>query len=277
MRKKLKFKNLLMAVIIIGLSAFGIMIVRATEPPPPGEAYVSLPDIRENLRDGDVDFAEKPIVDISSYQPVDDIDYDIFAANISGAIVRVQDGIKTAGTETINKDGSDPTFKYHVTNLQSRGIPVAVYAFANPTSVENMKKEARAFYERAAEFQPTFWWVDVEVAGKDMNEGVEAYRAELESLGAKNIGIYSTDYFLTSNKIDTSKFDAVWLAYYGLEDTGYYSPLTSSDRPFQLQQYTAKGRLPGYEKDLDLNRITTKEDYRKLFLLENEQEENEGQ
>ncbi|MFV0556676.1 MAG: GH25 family lysozyme [Lactovum sp.] len=267
MRKKLKLTSLLITLVLVGLASFLIIFIRSTEPPKPGEAYSSLPDIREELKTGDINLVEKPVIDLSAYQPVESIDYDLLSENISGAIIRVQDGIKAGETVTVNKDGSDPTFKYHITNLQAKGIPVSVYAFANITSIKNVKKEARAFYERAQEYQPTFWWVDVEIATmKDMNAGVEAYRAELEKLGAKNIGIYSTDGFLTTNKINTNKFDAVWLAYYGVEDKGFYSALQSSDRPFQIQQYTAVGMIAGYDGPVDLNRILTQQDYQKLFL-----------
>ena len=40
-----------------------------------------------------------------------------------------------------------------------------------------------------------------------MNEGVEAFRAKLESLGAKNIGIYVGVYFMEEHSIDTDKFN----------------------------------------------------------------------
>ena len=44
-----------------------------------------------------------------------------------------------------------------------------------------------------------------------MNEGVEAFRAKLESLGAKNIGIYIGVYFMKEHSIDTGKFTSVWI------------------------------------------------------------------
>ncbi len=39
----------------------------------------------------------------------------------------------------------------------------------------------------------------------DMNKGVEAFRAKLESLGAKNIGIYIGVYFMEEH-INSDKF-----------------------------------------------------------------------
>ena len=53
-----------------------------------------------------------------------------------------------------------------------------------------------------------------------MNEGVEAFRAKLESLGAKNIGIYVGVYFMEEHSIDTGKFTSVWIPSYG-SNTGF--------------------------------------------------------
>ena len=52
-----------------------------------------------------------------------------------------------------------------------------------------------------------------------MNEGVEAFRAKLESLGAKDIGIYVGVYFMEEHSIDTTKFSSIWIPSYG-SDSG---------------------------------------------------------
>ena len=41
---------------------------------------------------------------------------------------------------------------------------------------------------------------------KDMNAGVEAFRAKLQALGAKNIGLYIGTYFMEEHSISTDKF-----------------------------------------------------------------------
>jgi len=180
--------------------------------------------------------------------------------------VRVQYGTKAVANSTVNADGSDSAYKVHITELQQRGVPVAVYAYANGSSVAEMQAEAKSFYERAKAYQPVYWWVDVETKSMtNLNAGVEAFRAELSSLGVKNIGIYSRDAFLTDNKIDTTKFNAVWLAYYGLTDNGSYTALKTT-RPFQMQQYTDKGKVAGYTGLIDISRISSQANYNKLFL-----------
>jgi lysozyme len=266
MRKKFTPKTLIIffATVIFGFAA--IFFIRENIKHEPGIAYQTLPDLRADLTKGEVDLVKKPVIDLSAFQPYKSVDYAALSKNISGAVIRVQDGVKANKSSTVNADGSDPAFKYHITGLQAEGIPVAVYAFANAETISAMKAEAKAFYERAKAYQPTYWWVDVESASMaDLNAGVEAFRAELASLGAKNIGIYSRDNFLTEHNIDISKFDAVWLAFYGAANDGSHTKLETK-RAFQMQQYTDQGKLSGYSANLDLNRVQSQADYEKVFL-----------
>ena len=75
-----------------------------------------------------------------------------------------------------------------------------------------------------------------------MNKGVEAFRAKLESLGAKNIGIYIGVYFMEEHSISTDKFSAIWIPSYGA-DSGYFESSPNTDLDFDLHQYTSKGKL----------------------------------
>lgn len=132
-----------------------------------------------------------------------------------------------------------------------------------------MKEEARSFYEAAHKYNPTFYWLDVEEhTMDDMNGGVEAFRKELESLGAKNIGIYVGTYFMEDHSINVDKFDAIWIPTYG-DDSGYYNAAPNTDLDYDLHQYTSRGYVNGFEHHLDLNLITTLKDpnevYQKLF------------
>ena len=68
-----------------------------------------------------------------------------------------------------------------------------------------MEKEGRRnFYKAASPYKPTYYWLDVEEKTmKDMNAGVEAFRAKLQALGAKNIGLYIGTYFMEEHSIST--------------------------------------------------------------------------
>ncbi|MDG4509500.1 glycoside hydrolase family 25 protein [Streptococcus suis] len=215
----------------------------------------------------------KPIIDVSAWQRPSEIDYDTLSKNISGAIVRIQSGSHTKNENTAtDKNGVDKSFDTHIKEFQARNIPVAVYAYVTGNSIESMQEEARSFYKAANKYNPTFYWLDVEeYTMDDMNAGVEAFRKELETLGAKNIGIYVGTYFMEDHSINVDKFDAVWIPTYG-DDSGYYNAAPNTDLDYDLHQYTSRGYVNGFEHHLDLNIITTlkplkdpNEVYQKLF------------
>ncbi|NQN49839.1 glycosyl hydrolase family 25 [Streptococcus suis] len=212
----------------------------------------------------------KPIIDVSAWQRPSEIDYDTLSQNISGAIVRIQSGSHTKSENTAtDKNGLDKSFATHIKEFQARNIPVAVYAYVTGNSIENMKEEARSFYKAANQYNPTFYWLDVEeYTMNDMNAGVEAFRKELETLGAENIGIYVGTYFMEDHSINVDKFDAIWIPTYG-DDSGYYNAAPNTDLDYDLHQYTSRGYVNGFAHHLDLNLITTLKDpnevYKKLF------------
>lgn len=212
----------------------------------------------------------KPIIDVSAWQRPSEIDYDTLSQNISGAIVRIQSGSHTKSENTAtDKNGLDKSFDTHIKEFQARNIPVAVYAYVTGNSKENMQEEARSFYNAAKKYNPTFYWLDVEeYTMDDMNGGVEAFRKELETLGAKNIGIYIGTYFMEDHSISVDKFDAIWIPTYG-DDSGYYNAAPNTDLDYDLHQYTSRGYVNGFAHHLDLNLITTlknpNEVYKKLF------------
>lgn len=214
----------------------------------------------------------KPIIDVSAWQRPSEIDYDTLSKNISGAIVRIQSGSHTKSENTAtDRNGLDKSFATHIKEFQARDIPVAVYAYVTGNSIENMKEEARSFYKAANQYKPTFYWLDVEeYTMDDMNAGVEAFRKELETLGAKNIGIYIGTYFMEDHSINVDKFDAIWIPTYG-DDSGYYNAAPSTDLDYDLHQYTSRGYVNGFDYHLDLNLITTLKDpnqvYQKLFTV----------
>ena len=71
-------------------------------------------------------------------------------------------------------------------NSKNEIIPVAVYAYVAAKDKKEMEKEAEEFYKAASPYKPTYYWLDVEEKTmKDMNAGVEAFRAKLQALGAK--------------------------------------------------------------------------------------------
>ena len=214
---------------------------------------------------------DKPIIDLSGWQRPSEINYDILSKNISGAIVRVHGGNQiTKENDASFTNGTDKAYKSHITEFQKRNVPVGVYAYLASPSKEEMEKAAEVFYNAASPYNPSYYWLDVEEKTmSDMNEGVEAFRAKLEALGAKNIGIYIGVYFMQEHSINTDKFSAVWIPSYGT-NSGYFETTPNTDLDYDLHQYTSKGRIAGFEHHLDINLISTlkekEETFRKLFL-----------
>jgi GH25 family lysozyme M1 (1,4-beta-N-acetylmuramidase) len=137
------------------------------------------------------------------------------------------------------------------------------------TSINAMKEQAKTFYQRAAAYKPTCWFLDIEQPATmpypQLANGVETFRATLSKLGAKNIGLYSTAAFLSENSINASYFNVVWLADYG-QNTGTWNSSPQTNLNYQIQQYTSMGRLAGYNGDLDLNRLTSSSAYQQIFF-----------
>ena len=202
-----------------------------------------------------------PIIDLSGWQLPQDIDYDVLSNYISGAIIRV------FGGSQISKDsnGVDKSFKTHIKELKKRDVPVAVYSYAQGTSVKEMKEEARIFYNNASPYKPTYYWIDVEEETMpNMEEGVQAFLAELKRLGADKVGLYIGAYFMLEQEVSTRNFDAVWIPAYGT-DSGYYETLPNTDIDYDLHQYTSQGSLPGFDNILDLSQINPEKNKRKTF------------
>lgn len=184
------------------------------------------------------------IIDISHHQDPAKINYDKLAKQVDLVIIRTQYGSKTI----------DRHYKTHHKEFKKRGIPTAAYAWVRGTSIEGMRQEARDFYNRTKEFEPCFWFLDVEEESmKDMRAGVKAYVDELRKLGAKKIGAYIAHHLYKKFNLDLKEFDAIWIPRYGPNNGKLHDK--KPDYPCDLWQYTDKGKLDGYNGHLDLNII----------------------
>ena len=189
------------------------------------------------------------IVDISEWQEPKNINYDVLAKNVSGVIVRVQ-----YGSNYIDKH-----YKTHINEFKKRGVPIAVYAWVRGSSYSDMEVEANDFYQRAKEFKPSFWWLDIEEQSmSDMRGGCEKYRQKLKSLGAEKVGCYIANHLYQAFNIDVVKFDGLWIPTYGRNNGLYEGNNPTSTNNYDIHQYTSNGRLQGYNGVLDLNRIVKK-------------------
>ncbi|SJZ37632.1 glycoside hydrolase family 25 protein [Garciella nitratireducens] len=183
------------------------------------------------------------IVDLSHHQVPGEIDYDKLCAQLDMAIIRVQYGSRTI----------DKYYKKHIEEMKKRGIPFGVYAWVRGVSENDMRVEARDFYNRSKDLNPLFYALDVEEKSmEDMRIGVNAYIDELKKHTDKKIGVYIGHHLYKSFNLDLSKADFVWIPHYGVNNGKINS---KPDFPCDLHQYTSTGRLDGYNGNLDLNRL----------------------
>ena len=182
------------------------------------------------------------IVDVSEYQPPSKINYDTFAKQVDHVIVR-----------TMDADYEDKVHKTHHKELQARGIPTAAYAFFRAKNDTHVVNEAAMFYNRNKGLNITMYWIDVEVmTHPNMRSAVNKYITELRKLGAKKVGLYIAHHLYEQLNLDTSQADAVWIPHYG---SGSATADSTPAFPCDIHQYTEHGRLPGYNGNLDLNRL----------------------
>lgn len=192
--------------------------------------------------------SQKPILDLSEHQVSSTINYQQVAREIDWVIIRVQYGSLY----------EDKQYQKHCEAFKEQGVPINVYAWVRGINEGDMIQEAETFYRRAANYQPSFWWLDIEEQSMtNMVKGTELYRQRLKELGAKKVGAYIGNHvfhpFGYSDEA-VKKYDALWLPTYG-KNTGYYqgqNPTASS--LYDLHQYTSNGRLTGYSGPLDLSR-----------------------
>lgn len=183
------------------------------------------------------------ILDISEWQVPSAINYDVLAGQLSHVIIRIQYGSNYV----------DKHYKTHIAEFQKRGVPVAVYAWVRGVNIADMEQEATDFWNRAKEYNPTFWWLDLEEQTmEDMRSGANAFKNKLKALGAKRVGAYIAHHLYKKFNIDTAQFDGVWIPHYGLNNG---QPNSLPEFPVDLHQYTSVGSLNGYNGNLDLNRI----------------------
>ena len=193
------------------------------------------------------------IIDISEWQGV--IDWNsVVRDDVTLSIIRVQDG------------SSHQDLKY-MENLQkciSAGGKYAVYAYFRGTSTSDAQQEARDFFERtqrvvANKQQPVFYAIDVEsveMGGNvsQMRAGIEAFMSQLNTLGVPDhkIVLYIANHLYSSFNLNTARAGAIWIPSYGQND-GSIVNSTKPTHPYDLWQYTSKGRVSGIIGNVDMN------------------------
>lgn len=197
------------------------------------------------------------IVDISKYEPSNQIEWPTFSKNLDLLIVRVQYGSNAPDTEYVN----------HVANAKQFGVPFMSYAFPEFVSVNDARVEARDAATREDK-ESLAMIIDIEpesdkqgnpvgiakLAQSDRLEGIKAFVDELRNQHEKKVGAYISNQIYQAWGLDTiiNIFDFVWIPRYGVNNG---APSTKPDFPCDLWQYTSEGHVPGYAGPLDLSTL----------------------
>ena len=185
----------------------------------------------------------KPIIDISSYQDPDSIDYDVLCSQISGAIIRIAYGSRL-----------DVAFERHYVEFTSRGIPVGFYQYI--TEYMSLQDQVNALKNALiGKVYPLGLWADVELeAGATplRKQTVHEYIRLVELQVAPIEGIYTSKYYwslIMGGAYYTNK--KLWVAAYGYTTP----PIPTGWTDYLIWQYTDRSYLPGYSGRLDSNRF----------------------
>lgn len=196
---------------------------------------------------------ERKVADISTWNSEDNFNYDVFAKNIDGVILRA--GFTGWGTGT--ECNEDSLLSTHIRNLRNK-TNLGLYYFSTAMSESIAKKEARFCLDIIKKYNldikyPIYF--DSENSGSDNGIGhqhlsvseltnvAKAFCEEIEKAGYP-AGIYASTSWLNNN-MNMSQLDyAIWVAdyrgYNGYGDAGMW-------------QYTSEGRVKGYNGNIDLN------------------------
>ena len=199
------------------------------------------------------------VVDISEHQNPVAIDYDKFARDIDGAILRSSITTFKEDEETGEKSyylRKDLTVDKHYQELNKRDVPIGFYHYSRAINEEEALKEANfvlAYIRDKTVSLPIF--IDIEdnlrqakASKKDLSNVANTFVTALRRNGYV-AGIYSYPHFaknhLTKEVRNKSEF---WIAdYKGKDFSGY------TDSDFAIWQYTSSGKVNGYSGRLDKN------------------------
>jgi len=197
------------------------------------------------------------IIDISFWQTPLQIDYDLLANHIDGAIIRAAYGT-----------GEDTKFDQHYQELNARGVPCGAYHYI--IGSQSMSKQASAFNQITAGKELKLGrWMDVEdtrLLTKLNRAKVLEYAALMPDMGiytsrSKWQAIMGAGSYLTDRKM--------WVAHYKV---GGEPALPQGWNSYTFWQWSSTGRLAGYSGNLDLNDFGGSEDEWNAWVGDSEPE-----
>lgn len=182
-------------------------------------------------------------IDISSWQQ--NIDIDAVLPNIDFLIIKATEGYRYTNPHL---------YKWFSTARQS-DKPIGLYHFAGNVLINDPIKEANNFLDSTCSFIGDFFPVlDVEVGrgSAAIGDWVSKWCRQVSSqLNCKVIIYTNPDFLVEKNGLsELCNGSNLWLASWG-PNNGKMNKMP--DRPFLIWQYTSRGKIPGYDNEVDLN------------------------
>ena len=192
------------------------------------------------------------VVDLSTWQDPNKMNFDLIAEQISGAILRIGTSNRESGIGYLK----DNNFERFYSEFTSRNIPVGAYWYSIATSREQGIGEANEVLKhiRGKKFELPIYW-DTEnqkfqapATAEKLTDAALGFLSTLKNNGYY-AGIYGSTWWL-ENKLLMNRLSAyqVWVARWNAQTPEY-----SGD--YGMWQFTSRGSLAGYNGDLDLSII----------------------
>lgn len=214
-------------------------------------------NLSQILTDDSTTISEDNIVhgiDISSHQHTSDSNINIKEATSNG-----QDFGFVKATE--GDSYTNPNFRSDVIGFKKNNTPVGFYHYAIPSDdLNDAKNQAQRFIyttgldKGVKSFDPV---LDIE-EGEGLTPGqlqswVGAFVDEVKSLSGRDTMIYTYQNFWRENMGNTEEFNhlPLWIADYN--DQATPNELPGGWDTWTFWQYSAKGSIIGYGKDIDVN------------------------
>ena len=195
------------------------------------------------------------IIDISYAQK--NINWAKLKKNVSGVIIR--SGLGLRGCE------EDSMFKSHITNAIKYGMDIGIYFFSYAFTNDLALKEAQFVIEQLKPYReyitfPVFFDWEYDSMKYAKNRGYTPTRGqitefnrifcqEIEKAGFRAGVYFNYDYLKNHLDVDSLPYKK-WIAYYS----------KVKQKKYDFQQYTDKGRVDGYNGNLDCDYKLKKED-----------------
>jgi len=189
------------------------------------------------------------IIDISRWNAV--ANWSVLSKNVAFVILRC--GVTySADSDKAGQMDIDVCFDAYAQQCLRYGIPFGVYYYGLAATPEQARQEADKAYLVAQKYHPLFYAYDAEKPVLT-GDSIEAFGGRLRELGVNKVGCYIAHQLYSRYKVDTSKFDFIWIPHYGA-NTG--EVLSTPSYKCDLHQYSSRGKVAGMaDTTVDVNRL----------------------